>query len=282
MTIGVTFLLLLAALMHASWNAFIKGAHDPVAMATMIYGTGSLVMLPVLFWAGPILPAEVWWLLLIHTVLHTIYKLALLAMYQLGELSQTYPVARGVAPLLVTLIAVPAAGEIPATTTLAGIGLVTLGLLSFALERGSLTGAGAKPLFLAFGAGIVLSAYTVVDGLGVRTPGAAIAYTAWIFVLDGAGMFVIARIWRGERIYTALLHCWKTGTACGIISIVNFCIVLWAISFSTMGAVTALRETGVVFAAIIGTLFMGESFGLRRIAAASIIAAGIVFMNWDR
>ncbi len=278
MTLLVTALLLLAALIHASWNAFIKGARDPVAMATLIYGTEALMMLPVLFFVGP-LPQSVWLLTAVHVALHIVYKIALVAMFQHGDLSQVYPVARGVAPLLVTALAIPAAGEIPGGMALLGIGLICAGLLSFALERSKIGRARTKPLLLAATAGIALSAYTVVDGLGIRTPGAAFSYAAWLFVLDGSMMFVIARIWRGRYLYTSLRLHWKTGMALGLISSSNFIIVLWALSFAPMGPVAAVRETSVVFAALIGAIFMGESFGLRRIAAAILIAAGIVLMN---
>ena len=163
--------------------------------------------------------------------------------------------------------------------TVIGIALICIGLLSFALERSAIGRAGLRPLLLATTAGIVLSAYTVVDGLAVRIPEAALSYVAWLFVFDGLTMLVIARIWRGERIYTAVRDRWKTGIALGVISALNFCIVLWALSFAAMGPVAALRETSVVFAAIIGAVFMGESFGTRRILAAVVIAAGIVCMN---
>jgi drug/metabolite transporter (DMT)-like permease len=278
MTLLVTALLLLAALVHASWNAFIKGARDPVAMATLIYGTEAAVMVPALFIVGP-LPQSLWLLMTVHVLLHIVYKIVLIQMYLHGDLSQVYPVARGVAPLLVTLLAIPAAGEVPNAISLAGIGLICVGLLSFALERSHIGQARGKPLMLAATAGIVLSAYTVIDGLGVRTEGAAFAYVAWLFVLDGATMIVIARIWRGERLYSALLDRWKTGVALGVISTINFCIVLWALSFAAMGPVAAIRETSVVFAALIGAIFMGESFGIRRICASILIAAGIFVMN---
>lgn len=278
MTLTVTALLLLAALVHASWNAFIKGARDPVAMASLIYGSEALLMVPALFLVPPP-PQSIWLLLAVHVVLHIVYKIAMVAMYIHGELSQVYPVTRGVAPLLVTLLAIPAAGEIPGGMTIFGILLICAGLLSFALERSKVAGAGLRPLLLAGIAGIVLSAYTVVDGLAVRIPEAALSYVVWMFVLDGLTMLVIARVWRGERIYTAMRDRWKTGIALGVISALNFCIVLWALSFAAMGPVAALRETSVVFAAIIGAVFMKESFGPRRIVAAIGIVVGIVFMN---
>lgn len=278
MTLTVTALLLLAALVHASWNAFIKGARDPVAMASLIYGSEALLMVPALFFVPPP-PQSIWLLLAVHVVLHIIYKIALVSMYIHGELSQVYPVTRGVAPLLVTLLAIPAAGEIPGGATIVGIVLICAGLLSFALERSKVAGAGLRPLLLAGIAGIVLSAYTVVDGLAVRIPEAALSYVVWMFVLDGLTMLVIARVWRGERIYNTMRDRWKTGIALGVISALNFCIVLWALSFAAMGPVAALRETSVVFAAIIGALFMKEAFGWRRIVASIGIVVGIVFMN---
>jgi len=278
MTLLVTALLLLAAFIHASWNAFIKGARDPVAMATLIYGTEAATMLPALFLVGP-LPPSLWTLMTIHVVLHIVYKIVLIQMYQHGDLSQVYPVARGVAPLLVTALAIPAAGEIPSPASLSGIGLICAGLLVFALERGRIGQARAKPLLLAATAGVVLSAYTVIDGLGVRAGNAAFAYVAWLFVLDGATMIVIARVWRGAYLYSMLRHRWKTGVVLGVISTFNFCIVLWALSFIAMGPVAAIRETSVVFAALIGAIFMRESFGIRRFSASILIAAGIFVMN---
>jgi len=279
MTLGVTALLLLAALIHASWNAFIKGARDPVATATMIYGTEAVLMaLAVPFVGVP--PQSVWPLLAVHALLHIVYKLALLQMYIHGELSQVYPVTRGVAPLLVTLLAIPFAGEVPGPYGFSGIVLICAGLLVFALERGNLSRAGARPMLLAITAGIVMSAYTIVDGLAVRTPGAAISFVVWMFIVDGGTMFVIARIWRGRAIYPALRDRWRRGVSWGFVSTANFCVVLWALKVAEMGPVTAVRETSVVFAALIGTIFMGERFGGRRVLAATVIAAGIIALNW--
>jgi len=279
MTLVVTALLLLAALIHASWNAFIKGARDPVAMATMIYGTeASLMALAAPFVGFP--PQSVWLLLACHAVLHIVYKIALVQMYIHGDLSQVYPITRGIAPLLVTLLAIPVASELPGPYGLAGIGLVCLGLLVFALERRNLSRAGARPLLLAMTAGIVMSAYTVVDGIAVRTPGAAMSFVVWMFIIDGATMFVIARVWRGKRVYSALRDRWRWGFSWGFVSTLNFCVVLWALRVAEMGPVVAIRETSVVFAALIGTIFMGERFGARRVAAAIVIAAGIIAMNW--
>ena len=279
MTLGVTALLLLAALVHASWNAFIKGARDPVAMATTIYGTEAIFMLAAVPFVG-VPPQSVWLLLTIHALLHIVYKIALVQMYIHGDLSQVYPVTRGIAPLLVTLLAIPVAHEVPGPYGLTGVGLVCLGLLIFALERQNLSRAGAKPLLLAATAGIVMSAYTVIDGLAVRTPGAALSFVVWMFIIDGTTMFVIARIWRGRQLYSALRVRWRWGVSLGLISTVNFCIVLWALRVAEMGSVTAVRETSVVFAALIGAIFMGEPFGARRIIAAIVIATGIIAMNW--
>ena len=145
MTLGVTLLLLLAAVMHASWNAFIKDARDPVAMATTVYGTGAILLLPVLPVVG-FLPSSVWLLMALHLLLHGVYKYALVQMFRHGDLSQVYPVSRGLAPLLVTLIAIPAARELPGLNAVLGIALVCAGLLLFALERGTLTHTGAHVL----------------------------------------------------------------------------------------------------------------------------------------
>ncbi len=279
MTLGITLLLLFAALTHASWNAIVKGARDPVAMATWVYVGSGLLLAPLMLLLPP-LPPKGWILVGIHFVLHVFYKLAMLQMYRLGDLSQVYPVARGLSPLLVTLIAIPVAGEFPSVVATMGIVVVCAGLMVFALEPGALSRARIAPLLIALAAGVIASTYTVVDGLGVRLAGYGLSYFVTLFVVDGASMAVIALAWRRRALLPLLVASWRRGLPCAVLSIVNFGIVLWVISFTAMGPVAAVRETSVVFAAVIGAVLMGEAFGVRRIAGAATIAAGIALINW--
>lgn len=265
--------------MHAVWNAYVKRAPDKVAMATLVYGAGLIVAIPGIF-IFPLPTAEAWQLIAIHSACHVVYKLALIAMYEEGDLSQVYPATRGIAPLITTLIAIPTIGEIPNGPQVVGIGLVCLGLLVFVFEPGVFTRKGAKPLLIAGVAGLMMSIYTIADAVAMRDPTARYPFVAWVFLFDALTMFALAYWRRGARLGGLLAAQWKTGLACGVAAFVNFGIILWALSFAAVGNVAALRETSVVFAALIGTLFMGEAFGRRRVFAAAVITAGIIVMNW--
>ena len=265
--------------MHASWNAFVKRAPDKVVMATLVYGAGLIVAIPGIFYF-PLPTVEIWKLIAIHSGCHVIYKLALIAMYEEGDLSQVYPATRGIAPLITTLIAIPTIGDIPSGQQMAGIGLISLGLLVFVFEPGVFTKKGSKPLLIAAVAGLMMSIYTIADAVAMRNADYRYSFISWIFLFDALTMFALAYWRRGHRLGGLLADQWKVGLGCGVAAFVNFGIILWALSFAAVGNVAALRETSVVFAAVIGMLFMGEAFGPRRVLAAAIITFGIIAMNW--
>ncbi len=278
MTVAVTFLILAAAVMHAIWNAFIKRAADKVAMATLIYGSGLIVAIPgIILFPFPLL--EIWQLIFVHAFCHLIYKMALVAMYEEGDLSQVYPTTRGIAPLITTLLAIPIIGEVPNLQQIGSIIVICLGLLIFVFEPGTFSRKRIWPLVLSGVAGIALSIYTIADTIAIRLPEARFAFIAWIFLFDALTMFVLAYFRRGNRLAGLLVAEWKIGISCGIAAFLNFGIVLWALSITQIGHVVALRETSVVFAALIGTFFMKERFGNRRIIASIVIAGGIIVMH---
>ena len=248
-------------------------------MATLVYGAGLVVAIPGVFYF-PLPNKEIWQLIAIHSGCHVIYKLALVAMYEEGDLSQVYPATRGIAPLITTLIAIPTIGDIPNAQQMAGISLISVGLLFFVFEPGVFTKKGSKPLLIAAVAGLMMSIYTIADAVAMRTPGFRLSFISWIFLLDALTMFAIAYWRRGRRLGSLLADQWKVGLGCGVAAFLNFGIILWVLSFATVGNVAALRETSVVFAAIIGMFFMSEAFGLRRVLAAVVITFGIISMNW--
>lgn len=278
MPFEIILLLLVSAAMHAGWNGMIKGARDGVAMASWVYCGSGALLAPALVVLPP-LPAEGWGLLAIHFALHMVYKVLLITMYRLGDFSRVFPIARGTAPAIVTLAAIPAAGELPPPLALAGVAVVCLGLVSFTVEPGALQRASLTVLALAGAAGAIVSAYTVVDALGVRVPGGGPTYFVLLFVGDGLGMALLGLYWRGRGLWRDMAVFWRIGAPAAVMSIGNFGIVLWAMTFNPMGPVTAVRETSIVMAALIGALFFRESFGPRRILAACVIFAGIVLLN---
>lgn len=247
-------------------------------MASWVYCGSAMILAPMLFFV-PALPARGWAILSVHFILHMIYKYLLVRMYQIGDFSRVFPIARGSAPALVTLAAIPVAGELPLPMAIAGVGVICLGLVTFAAEPGALQRASLPSFMLAGAAGIVVSAYTIVDALGVRLEGAGLTYFILLFVVDGIGMVLLGLGWRGRRLWPLMKPHWQKGLLGSILSISNFAIVLWVVTFTPIGLVAAVRETSIVMAALIGVLFFKEGFGPRRVAAACIIVAGVALLN---
>lgn len=270
-------LVLGAAVLHASWNAFVKAVSDRlVTMATMNL-TCAVAGLAIVPFVG--LPApEAWIWLLGSVVIHQGYYFCLLSAYREGDLSHVYPIARGSAPLLVALVSGPMMGEALSTGQIVGVTLVSLGIAALMPLRGW-TVARMKPVLYALGTGATIAAYSVCDASGVRLAGDRIGYIAWLFVIDGLVCLAVAWAWRGRGFIGRLGHQFGQGVFSGLMSMLGYGIVIWCYSQGAVATIAALRETSVVFAAFIGAYMLKEGFGWRRIAAASVVAGGVVVMN---
>jgi drug/metabolite transporter (DMT)-like permease len=272
---GIVLVILAAALLHAVWNTVVKAATDRtatlglVALGHVIPGLAMVAVLP--------LPApESWPYLLASTVVHFGYFYMLGQAYRHGDLSVVYPIARGIVPALVALWAVIFAGEHLPAQAWGGIAVIALGiqLSSWAALR---KGVGRASLFFALGTGVCISAYSLIDGLGVRLSGQTLSYWAWHAVLH---IFVTGFVfWRRGRVMLTLpRQTWALGLAGGMVSMTAYGLVLYAKNFAPLGVVSALRETSVIFAALIGFLVLGEGNPLRRLAAAAMMAAGVALI----
>lgn len=274
----LTVLILIAAFTHAAWNAMIKASGDRVLIFAAMRGVDGIVALAVI----PFLPLPApaaWPYLIVSTIIHNVYYGLLLYTYRHGELNQVYPLARGSAPLLVAVLAAWLAGEVPSLTAGSGILLVSLGIIGIALTKGLPRGADAKPILLALATGFGTAGYTVADGLGTRLAGDPFSYIAWLFLLEGVSFVAIAAGLRRRGVVEHMVKHWRPGVAGGVLAIFAYGLVLYALSQGAMAHVAALRETSVLFAALIGTFLLKESFGPRRIAAAALIVAGIVLLQ---
>lgn len=273
MTPTAIALVLCAAVLHATWNALLKSGDDRFrSMAVMSIAT-SLVSLPaILLLPMPALPSLPYQLL--SAALHVGYNLLLVRAYRHGDLGQVYPIARGSSPLLVTIGAALLASEVPGPISLLGIILVSAGVLS--LAKGW-SGASREGFITAFATGAFIAAYTVTDGLGARLSGSPPAYTAWMFLMTGVPfpiIFYLAR-GRGSAIFADTRETIRSGIG-GVVSVVAYGAVIWAASIGPMGSVSALRETSVVFATLIGWIFLGERLTVTRLASCAAVAAGAI------
>jgi drug/metabolite transporter (DMT)-like permease len=265
----VTAAVLLAALLHASWNALLGPVRDRLA----VFALGELVVAGACVAAAPsVAPdARSWPYLAASGVLHLVYALLLMRSYGVGDFNQVYPLARGTSPLLVTLAAALLANERLRATQLGGVLAVCIGLAALA---GRPRAAQREAVLLAAATGVAIASYTVLDGLGVRHAGTAIGYTIWLFAIQGLLVALAAR-----RRLPVAAHRWRLATLVSSLSILAYGLVIWAQQRGALGPIAALRETSVIAAAVIGALAFHERLGLRRIAASVVVAAGAVLLN---
>ncbi|MBP1318029.1 DMT family transporter [Herbaspirillum huttiense F1] len=278
MTLPVIALVLAAALLHASWNALLKSSHDRLASLSLMTLGAGLGAIPLVLWR-PWPQAESWFYILLSGLLHTGYNLFLIRAYRIGDFGQSYPIARGSSPLLVALGAAVFAGEQLGIYTVIGIALVSLGIVSLANLRAMRRREHLSGPLAALATGAFIAAYTITDGIGARLAGDAIAYAGWLFVADSIPLALLYQYKHG-RSPVVLSHkdTW-IGLAGGVMSLLAYGIVIWAVTLAPMGMVSALRETSVLFALLIGTLFLGEKLTLRRVLSCAVIAAGAIVLG---
>ena len=277
---AVVAAVLLAAVLHASWNALLKDGRDRLVMVVLLDLTAMVLSALLLPLARSPASAS-WGLLGLSVLLHTGYKVLLMRSYQVGDLNQVYPLARGTAPLLVAVVAGLFLGERLGPWQLAGLVGVCGGLVLL-LETGR-TGPRGRPMIgFALATGVSIAAYTVADGLGVRRSGTDVGYVAWLFLLGGLPIPLYTLATQRRRLAARVRSRLGVGVAAGALSLTAYGLVIWAQRRGALAVVAALRETSVLVAALIGTLVFSERFGRRRVLAASCISAGIVLLNLPR
>jgi drug/metabolite transporter (DMT)-like permease len=276
--IHLALLVLLAAVMHATWNAVLKANGERFLTFTIMAATGTgLGIMAAPFVAVP--EAATWPYLIASALIHTGYSVFLLRTYRHGDLSQVYPLARGTAPLAITVLAAFFAGEVPNSAGLTGVALISLGIVSLMFAGGRARGTALKPVLLALVTTLFIASYTVVDGLGLRGAASPWSFIVWLNILVGIP-FMIGTAFFAPREFGRFLRTgWKPGFAGGVLSVVAYAIVLYALGQGAMAHVSALRETSVLFAALIGMVAFGEPLGWRRVACAIAIVAGMIVLQ---
>ena len=275
LSLTVTFAAIVAAVTHAVWNAIAHGIRDQTLAFALIGVGGIAIGIPLVIVAA--MPrSDCWPYLFGSVVIHVFYNLLLMRCYRLGEFGQVYPLARGTSPLVVTILAAIFIREHLTLPQIAGVLVVSAGLATLVL-------AGRRPGRAAFlaavGTGLTIAAYTTVDGVGVRLSASPVGYIGWLMVLESlcVPMFALAR--RRDVLLKQPKRILLAGLAAGALSVLAYGLVLWAQTRGALAPIAALRETSVIFGAIIATLIFREPFGRTRIAATVLVAAGIVLLN---
>jgi drug/metabolite transporter (DMT)-like permease len=270
-------LVILSAIAHATWNALVKSAGDRMLTMVAIRTTGMMVglmALPFVEWPAP---ASWKWLALTSVVMFAYYAL-LVRSYGVGDMSVVYPLARGLAPVLTTIAAFIAIGEALSTGQIVAVALISLGIMILSFGAG----ASRSAVGFALATGLSVATYSFFAGLGVRSAGTVLGFQACLEIITGFGTLcygVVVR--RAEAMDYARRH-GLIGFVAGAVSVVGFLAFLAAAASLPLGPVSAVRETSVIFGAVLGTLVLKEGFGPRRIAAAMMVTVGIVLLAVPR
>ncbi|MFD7239950.1 EamA family transporter [Streptomyces syringium] len=279
MTPLIAAAVLTAAVTHAGWNALAAGMKDKLVAFTLVGSGGSLCGLAMLpFVETP--AAAAWPYLIASVVVHVVYQALLMRSFTLGDFGQMYPIARGTAPLAVTVLAAVFAAELPGAPQLAGVAVASAGLVGLALW--GIRGSGAPPHWAAIVAagstGLAIASYTVIDGLGARASGTSLGFIAWLMALEGLPIPLYALATRRGRLLAEVRPNVVRGLIGGVLSFFAYGLVVWAQTRAALAPVAALRESSIIVGAGIGAVFFKERFGTPRIAAAGLMVVGIGLM----
>lgn len=275
---GTVFLVVIfAAVLHASWNALVKGGLDKtVSMTAVVMGQGlcGLALLP---FTAPMAPSA-WPYLAFGVALHIGYQVFLILAYRLGDLTQVYPIARGAAPLLVAAASYFIYGVAFSSMQMLAIVMISLGIASISLVRRTDGMFQSKAALMALITGVFIASYSIVDGQGARVAGTALGYFAWLALIDAL-------------IFAALMQGFRPGTVSqalraptplllgGIASFVAYVLVVWAFTQAPIAMVTALRETSIIIALVIGVVLLGEKISLAKVASTLLTLGGAILLR---
>ena len=272
-SLGVTLAVLGAALLHASWNVLVKSGADP-QLETINIALGSGLVALVIAIVLPA-PAEASWPWLAGSaVVHILYFMFLAGAYRWGELSYTYPVMRGGGPMIVAVVGALALGEVLPPAQTLGVLAICAGILGFASGRHD-----PRATAFAIANAVVIAAYTLIDAQGARLSGAPVSYALWFFAANGVVIALYGLARRGPAVGLYFGRNWKTAMLGGSCAVGAYGIALWAMTQAPVALVAVLRETSVVFAAVIATFVLKEKMTRRRLIATGAVLLGLVALR---
>jgi drug/metabolite transporter (DMT)-like permease len=275
---------LFSAVTLAAANMSVKMGSDILVGRAILSSSAAILVLPAVFFVAP--PDAATWAALGWAMpAHFFYQICLVRAMQRGDLSLVFPVMRGTAPLLTAFSALLLLGETLAPLSWFGLFCATAAVIAFALPPSGVRlrdHPDGTALLWALGTALGISLYNAADARGVRIAPDPFTYIVWLFLLDCIAITAAAILLRRDILVKAVAMKWRFGVAAGALSIFSFGSALYAFTLMETAKVSALRETSVVFAALLGTLFLGDRFGRRRVLAAAALAAGLVLMQFGR
>ena len=269
---------LVAALCHATWNALVKRSSDTFLSGVFVSaGCGLIAAVLLPFLAQP--DRASWPLILMSSATQVVYVGLLAGAYRTGDMSQTYPLMRGVAPMLVAVASGPIVGEPLSLARWLGVALISLGVVGMAFSRGSGAPRNRAALAFALCNAAVIATYTVVDGIGVRRSGHPVSYGFWTFALTAVPLLLWVGLSRRRQALSYAVENWPKVMMGGTGTLMSYSLALWAMSVAPVAVVAALRETAILFATAISAFVLKEHVGPGRLVATGIILAGVVVVH---
>lgn len=276
-------LILISALLHATLNAFWKSTEDKLVIRSLIAFLSMVFALP--FTLIVPLPTNtlLYWLIL-SALIHYGYQIFLVNAYDIGDLSQVYPIARGIAPPIATMGALLFFSEILSPLSYFGIALVCIGIIILSFKENNSIHIdnpfeSRKVLFLSFATGLCIALYTVIDAKGVRLAQNPLTFIVWLFVFDGVLMSLTAIALRWNNLYGIVKENFSRGLFLTLLAMGSYGLALLALKVGKTGEIAALREVSVIIAAFIGVVFLKETIGPKRILAAIIVTIGTILIG---
>lgn len=278
MTLPVFAAVMFAAFLHASWNAMIKlGASKLTGMVilTLVQGAMGLAVALTRPWPA----AEVWPWIAASAICHATYNGFLALAYEQGDLSRVYPIARGAAPMAVLVVSALFLADALEPVAVAGVLVLGLGILGMA--RGALgSGESRRLIPYALGAAMGTAGYTLVDGLGARLSGDPVAYVGWLFVASALLFPPVALAMGGRGLLRVGPRVWGQGALAAATSYGAYAIAVWAMTLAPIALVSALRETSILFAVLIGWAAFGDRMDRGKAVSAGLIVAGVALTRF--
>ena len=274
MTLSVNFifiLILVSALCHAVWSAIIKSSKNPLSLMGVTSVLEVTIFLPLTF-TVPFPTLEVWYFLIATVIIHVFYRLNVIYSYRYGDLSYIYPISRGSSCLFVAIISILFLSSDISVAGFVGILIVCIGL--FLISYSKNLSFNFRGFALAISTAILITAYTLVDGVGVRLSENGFSYIYWLFTLNGIPLLIIGLISK-DGLRKRETYTFRSGIAAGVFATSSYAIVVWSMQFIEIAYVSSIREISIVFAAIIGMLFLFEKNAKSRIIPSILIVSGI-------
>ncbi len=275
--------MLISAVLTAVVGVLLKQSKDKLVLRSILSWGSALIVLPFAFFL-PLPPNEAWPYLVIGAVVHFIYQVTLVAAFERGDMSMVFPIARGVAPAIAAIFAFLILGEVLGPIELLGLGIVVFALMGFGWPSNS-SSHHVPAVIFALICGSMIALYSVIDAGGMRVSSGILdqmwTYIVWFFIFDAIGLPLLVMWLRRGRFRAALKPEIKFGVLSAMLSVMGFGLALYAFSIAPVAKMSAVRETSVVFGAALAVIFLKESFGIRRIVLACIMALGLMMMQFS-